>query len=138
MTNTLTKANKSEQKKKIRPCTIKKRDLIIATYRKNGGDITSLIESTKIGRTRFYEILEQYPKVREEIDSFDERIIEEDKDKAVEKLRSNVKAGLQRAIEYTIEKQPRKERGKIVFDKDEIVGPSIELYLGVRQEVIIE
>lgn len=135
---TLTRPDTPDKKKRITKCPAKKRKTLISTYRRTGGSIKDLAKRTGVSRSRIYEIFESYPEVREQIDSFDEEIIEEDKDEAVGKLRDNVKDGLQRAIEYTLEKEPRKERGKIVVNKDEFKGPSIELYLGVRQEVIIE
>lgn len=135
---TLTRPNKTLQKKKIRPCTIRKRNMILAAYRKTKGSITDIAKTVGISRQRVYEIFEDFPKLREEIDSIDETMVEGLQETALVSLKKNVKAGLQSAIEFSFVKKPRKERGKIEINKDEIAGPSIELYLGVRQEVIIE
>ena len=138
MTKTLTKVHESARKKKILPCTIKKRNLIIAAYRKNKGSIIDISRATKISIRRVYRIFEDFPELRQEIDTIDETMIETRKQKAVDMLDKNVKAGLQDAIKYTLDKEPRKERGKIVVNKDESKAQEIELYIGVRQEVIIE
>lgn len=138
MTKTLTKPHETARKKRILPCTIKKRNLIIKTYRRTKGSIIDISRTTGISIRRIYEIFEDFPKVRQEIDEIDTVEVEDLKQLAVKKLRGNVKVGLQAAIEYTLEKEPRKERGKIVVNKDESNVPDIELYIGVRQEVIIE
>ena len=109
MTNTLTKPHKAIQEKKIRPCTIKKRNLILATYRRIKGSITNLAKTTRISRKRIYEIFEDFPKLREEIDSIDEDMVEGLKESALIGLKKNVKTGLQSAIEFAFEKEPRKK-----------------------------
>jgi len=60
------------------------------------------------------------------------------KEKALDKLEENIEANLQSAIQYAFEKEPRKERGKIVINRDDSKAEEIELYIGVRQKVIIE
>lgn len=136
--NTLAQVDTMDKKKKIRPCSVEKRKLLIQTYRRTKGSITGLARATRISRARIYQIFEDYPKVREEIDSIDETMVEGLQETALVSLKKNVKAGLQSAIEFSFVKKPRKARGKIEIDKDESSVPNIELYLGVRQEVIIE
>lgn len=137
MTKALTEQDKTRQKKRFK-CSAKKAAILIETYRKTRGSLTGLAKAIKVSRSRMYEIFEDYPKVREEIDALDTARIEGLKEKALDKLEENIEAGLQKAIEYALEKEPRKERGKIVVNKDEFQGPDIELYLGINQEVIIE
>lgn len=138
MTKTPQKLHETARKKKISPCTIKKRNLIVAAYRRNKGSIIDISRSTKISIRRVYQIFDDFPDVRQEIDTIDVAEVEELKQLAVKKLRENVKDKHQGAIEFVLEKEPRKERGKIVVNKDESNVPNIELWLGVRQEVIIE
>ena len=138
MTKELTKQEESGRKKKILPCTIKKRNLIIKTYRRTKGSIIGISRSTGISKSRIYEIFDDFPNLRKEIDSIDEDSIEGLKENALIGLKKNVKAGLQDAIKYAFDKEPRKERGKIVVNKDQIPMPNFELYLGVNQKVIIE
>ncbi len=138
MTKTLTKLEETRRKKKILPCTLKKRNLILATYRRTKGSIIDISRTTGISIARIYQIFEDFPKLRQEIDEIDTVEVEDLKQLAVKKLRANVKAGLQDAIKYALEKEPRKERGKIVVNKDESNVPDIELYLGINQKVIIE
>lgn len=135
---TLTKTDEPGRKKKIRACTLKKRNLILATYRKTKGSITSISRIARISRSRIYEIFEDFPKLREEIDAIDESMVEGLQETALVGLKKNVKAGLQSAIEFAFTKKPRKERGKIEINKDESTIPNIELYLGVNQQVTIE
>jgi len=106
------------EKKRHYRCTTKTRNCILVVYKKTGGSISGLAKKTGISRARIYQIFDEHPEVREEIDAIDENMIEERKKKAVSKLDANVEAGLQRAIEYTLEKEPRKQRGKIVVNKE--------------------
>lgn len=135
---TLTKQEGIGRKKKILPCTIRKRNMILAAYRKNKGSIVDISRATKISISRIYGIFEDFPKVRQEIDEIDTGEVEDLKQLAIKKLRENVKDRHQGAIEFVLEKEPRKVRGKIEINKDESNVPNIELWLGVRQEVIIE
>jgi len=141
MTKTLTKKNKKNKKSKKRgpyKYTAERRELILSVYEETGGSISKLIENMKISRTKIYEIFEQFPKIRQGIDDYDAAKIERLKDKALVKLEENIDANFQRAIEYAFEKEPRKERGKVVINRDDSKAEEIELYIGVRQKVIIE
>lgn len=141
MTNTLTKKNKKNKKNKKRgpyKYTAEKRKLIVSVYQETGGSISKLIENMKISRTKIYEIFDKFPEVRRGIDDYDVAKIEGLKDKALAKLEENIDANLQSAIQYALEKEPRKERGKIVVNRDDNRAEEIELYIGVRQKVIIE
>jgi len=134
---TLRKPDKTRQKKRFK-CSAQKAKRLVETYRNTGGSLTDLAKAAKVSRPRMYEIFEEYPKIREEIDSLDAARIEGLKDKALAKLEENIEANVQRAIEYALEKEPRKERGKIVVNRDDSKAEEIELYIGVRQKVIIE
>jgi len=136
--STRRKLDTLDKKKRISKCPKKKRELIVSTYRETRGSITDLAKTAEISRARIYQIFNEDPKIREEIDAIDDDEREKRKQNAVKKLDENVEAGLERAIEYTLEKEPRRERGKTVINKDAIPGPGIELYLGINQQVIIE
>jgi len=137
MKKSLQKLDKTRQKKRFR-CSAKKAKLLIETYRKTGGNLGSLAKAIKVHRSRMYQIFDEYPHVREEIDDMDAAKIEGLKEKALDKLEENIEANLQSAIQYAFEKEPRKERGKIVINRDDSKAEEIELYIGVRQKVIIE
>lgn len=126
------------KKKRHYRCTARKRNLMLAIYRKTGGNLTALAKAAKISRRRMYEIFEDFPDFRREIDDIEAAILEDLKELALEKLEENMKAGLQKAIEYILEKEPRKERGRIVINRDKSKALETELWLGVRQKVIIE
>ncbi len=137
MKKTRSNLHKVAQKRQYK-CSAKKAKLLIEAYRKTGGSIVDIAKSTGISRRQVYNIFDAYPNVREEIDSLDAAKVEGLREKALTKLEENIDANLQSAIQYALEKEPRKERGKIVINKDDYKGLDIELYLGVRQEVIIE
>lgn len=122
MTEALATVDIVDKKKTIKKCSKKKRKLIVDTYRQNQGSILDLAKITGISRSRVYEIFDDYPEIREEIDAIDEKECEDRKKKAVSKLDDNVDDGLQRAIEYTLDKEPRRHRGKIVVNKEDQIG----------------
>lgn len=132
---TLRKLHKPAQKKRY-SCSAKKAKLLVETYRKTGGDLGSLAKAIKVSRRRMYQIFDEYPNVREEIDDMDAAKIEDRKDKALAKLDENIEANLQSAIEYALKMEPRKERGKIVINRDDSKAEEIELYLGISQVII--
>jgi len=130
MTNTITKLEETGGKKKILPCTMKKRNMIIASYRENKGSIIDISRTTGISISRIYQIFEDFPEVRQEIDQVDTVEAEDLKQFAIKKLRANIGDGLQRAIEYTLDKEPRKARGKIVVNKEtEFGGGNVQVNL---------
>ena len=109
---------------------------MLAVYQKTGGSLAALARNAGISRSRIYEIFEDFPEFRKQIDEIDAAMLEDIQETALEKLEENVKAGLQRAIEFTLEKEPRKERGKIVINRDKSKAQEIELFLGVNPPVI--
>jgi len=134
MTDTLTKLEETRRKKKILPCTMKKRNLIINTYRETKGSIVDISRSTGISIARIYQIFDDFPELREEIDQVDTVESEDLKQFAIKKLRANIDDGLQRAIEYTLDKEPRKQRGKIVVNKEaEFGGGNVQVNLIFRE-----
>ncbi len=142
MTNAITELEETGRKKKILPCTLKKRNMIIAAYRNNKGSIIDISRVTGISISRIYQIFDDFPKLRQEIDEIDTSEVEDLKQLAVKKLRANVNAGLQDAIKYTLDKEPRKERGRIVINKEnEHGGNNVQVNLvfkGVDQREAAE
>jgi len=119
--------------------TEKKGERILEAYREAQGNITLTAEICGVPRTTIYALLKQEETLREAMDLVDEEDLQARKKNALTKLDQNVEENSQRAIEYTLEKDPRHRRGKIVvnrspMDKLRYAG----LILGFNEEPEIE
>ncbi len=117
----------------------KKQERIIDAYRTAEGNMTVTSEISGIPRTTLYDLLKQEDSLRSALDLVDEEDLQERKREALEKLGENVQDKSQRAIEYTLEKDPRHRRGKIIVNKSAMDKlKHMGLILGFEEEPEIE